>query len=142
MWALCSGVLRLVLTYLMDGRSSQDRIFHYLPFSFCASWIAVLTFLLRGSLVTLNTDLTKIPSDMPAVAPHYFLNVPQLLERMRRGVDEQIAAKGGVAQTIYSRAKAAWFGKGREGMSVWLWLANRLVFPQIREKMVGKISKP
>ena len=53
------------LDLLMAGRSGQDRIFHYLPFSFCASWIAMLTFLLRGSLVTLNTDLTKIPSDMP-----------------------------------------------------------------------------
>ena len=78
----------------MGGRTGQDRIFHYLPFSFCASWIAVLTFMLRGSLVTLNTDLTKIPNDMPAVAPHYFLNVPQLLERMRRGVDEQDRKEG------------------------------------------------
>ncbi len=49
------------LDQLMGGRTGQDRIFHYLPFSFCASWIAVLTFILRGSLVTLNTDLTKIP---------------------------------------------------------------------------------
>jgi long-chain acyl-CoA synthetase len=129
------------LNLLMGGRTSQDRIFHYLPFSFCASWIAVLTFLLRGSLVTLNTDLTKIPNDMPAVAPDYFLNVPQLLERMRRAVDEQIAAKGGVAQAIYSRAKAAWFDKGREATSVWLWLANRLVFSQIRKKMVGENLK-
>jgi long-chain acyl-CoA synthetase len=83
------------LDQLMEGRTGQDRIFHYLPFSFCASWIAVLTFLLRGSLVTLNTDLTKIPNDMPLLAPHYFLNVPQLLERMRRAVDEQIGKKGG-----------------------------------------------
>lgn len=129
------------LDLLMGGRTSQDRIFHYLPFSFCASWIAVLTFLLRGSLVTLNTDLTKISNDMPAAAPHYFLNVPQLLERMRRGVDEQIAAKGGVAQTIYSRAKAAWVGKGREARSIWLWLGTRLVFPQIRKKMLGENLK-
>jgi len=129
------------LDLLMGGRTSHDRIFHYLPFSFCASWIAVLTFLLRGSLVTLNTDLTKIPNDMTAVAPDYFLNVPQLLERMRRAVDEQIAAKGGVAQAIYSRAKAAWFDKGREATSVWLWLANRLVFSQIRKKMVGENLK-
>jgi long-chain acyl-CoA synthetase len=129
------------LNLLMGGRTSQDRIFHYLPFSFCASWIAVLTFLVRGSLVTLNTDLTKIPNDMTAVAPDYFLNVPQLLERMRRAVDEQIAAKGGVAQAIYSRAKAAWFDKGREATSVWLWLANRLVFSQIRKKMVGENLK-
>jgi long-chain acyl-CoA synthetase len=101
----------------------------------------VLTFLLRGSLVTLNTDLTKIPNDMPAVAPHYFLNVPQLLERMRRSVDEQIAKKGGVAQTVYSRAKAAWLRSGKVTASPWLWLANRLVFPKIRKKMLGENLK-
>ncbi|MGE5055822.1 MAG: AMP-dependent synthetase/ligase [Acidobacteriota bacterium] len=129
------------LDSLTGGRTSQDRIFHYLPFSFCASWIAVLTFLLRGSLVTLNTDLTKIPNDMPAVAPHYFLNVPQLLERMRRGVDEQMAVKGGVAHSIYSKAKAAWFRRGGQATSSWLWLAERLVFPQIRKKMVGENLK-
>jgi len=132
------------LDQLMDGRSGQDGIFHYLPFSFCASWIAVLTFLKRGSLVTLNSDLAKIPSDMPAVAPHYFLNVPQLLERMRRGVDEQIAQKGGIAQAIYSRAKAAWPRKGsahQSGDGIWLWFADTLVFPTIRKKMVGENLK-
>jgi long-chain acyl-CoA synthetase len=129
------------LDQLMGGPTSQDRVFHYLPFSFCASWIAVLTFMLRGSRVTLNTELTKIPNDMPAVAPDYFLNVPQLLERMRRGVDEQIAQKGGIAQSIYSRAKDAWLRKQTKPQAAggfWLWLANRLVFPAIRKKMVGE----
>lgn len=122
------------LDQLMGGRSGQDRIFHYLPFSFCASWIAVLSFMFRGSLVTLNTDLTKIPNDMPAVAPHYFLNVPQLLERMRRAVDEQIAKKGGFVLAVYSRAKAGW---ARNGKGFWLWFANAAIFPAIRKKMVG-----
>ncbi len=133
------------LDLLMAGRSGQDRIFHYLPFSFCASWIAMLTFLLRGSLVTLNTDLTKIPSDMPATAPHYFLNVPQLLERMRRGVEEQIAQTGGVTQAVYSRAKAAWIRRtekrAQAGDAILLWLANAVVFPAIRKKMVGENLK-
>ena len=133
------------LDLLMGGRPGQDLIFHYLPLSFCASWIAILTFLMRGSLVTLNTDLTKIPSDMPAVAPDYFLNVPQLLERMRRGVDEQIAQKGGVAQAIYSRAQAARIRqkeklmKAGDGLS--LWLAHALIFPAIRKKMMGENLK-
>ena len=126
----------------MGGRGGQDRIFHYLPFSFCASWIAVLTFILRGSRITLNTDLTKIPTDMPATAPHYFLNVPQLLERMRRGVDDQIETKGGLALAVYSRAKAAWMRrkdkKSQAGDAIWLWLANAVVFPAIRKKMVGE----
>src|SRR5499427_305890 len=129
------------LDELMGGRTGQDCIFHYLPLSFCASWIALLTFVLRGSLVTLNTDLSKIASDMPTLAPHYFLNVPQLLERMRRAVDEQVAAKGGVGQAIYSRAKADWTRTREQGSSFWLWLANRLVFPTIRRKMVGENLK-
>ncbi len=132
------------LDSLMGGRTGQDRIFHYLPFSFCASWIAVLTFMLRGSLVTLNTDLTKIPNDMPAVAPHYFLNVPQLLERMRRAVDEQIAKKGGVGHLIYTRAKMAWSRKAEKsatGDGFWLRLANSVVFPTIRKRMVGENLK-
>ncbi len=133
------------LDLLMGGRPGQDRIFHYLPFSFCASWIATLTFLRRGSLVTLNTDLTKIPNDLPAVAPHYFLNVPQLLERMRRGVDAQIAQKGGMAHAIYSRAKAAWLRRkeqiAKTSDPVWLWLGNTVVFPAIRKKMVGENLK-
>ncbi|HTT22518.1 MAG TPA: AMP-binding protein [Candidatus Sulfotelmatobacter sp.] len=128
------------LDELMGGRRGQDRIFHYLPLSFCASWIAVLSFLLRGSRITLNTDLTKIASDMPLVSPHYFLNVPQLLERMRRAVDEQVAQKGGIAKSIYDGAKVAWAERSRSlgsGNFVSLWLAKNVVFPAIRKKMVG-----
>ncbi|HLW85951.1 MAG TPA: AMP-binding protein [Candidatus Sulfotelmatobacter sp.] len=126
---------------LMKGRTGQDRVFHYLPFSFCASWIALLTFLMRRVLVTLNTDLTKIASDLPSAAPDYFLNVPQLLERMRRGVDEQVEKAGGIGLAIYSRAKSAWARQVEKrpmsGDGLWLWLANTLVFPKIRAKMTG-----
>src|SRR5271170_5270887 len=37
---------------LTAGSTEQDRIFHYLPFTFAASWIALLTFMKRRSLVT------------------------------------------------------------------------------------------
>src|SRR5260370_11371038 len=128
------------LNLLMEGRTGQDRIFHYLPFNFGASWIALLTFLLRGSLITLNMDLTRIANDLPMIAPDYFLNVPQLLERMRRGVDDQLRQTGGIAQAVYSRAKAAWSrrkdGKAhaKTGDGLWLWLSKKQVFPAIRQK--------
>jgi long-chain acyl-CoA synthetase len=128
-----------------SGLRGQDRIFHYLPFTFAASWIALLTFLKRRSLVTINMDLAKIASDMRTVAPDYFLNVPQLLERMRRAVDEQLWQTGGVAQAIYSRAKGAWARRqekqAKAGDALWLGLANRLVFPAIRKKMIGRNLK-
>ncbi len=133
------------LEQLMSGSAAQDRIFHYLPFTFAASWIALLTFLKRKSLVTINMDLAKIAADMRVVAPDYFLNVPQLLERMRRAVDEQLWHTGGVAQAIYSRAKGAWARRqekqAKAGDAMWLGLANVLVFPAIRKKMIGRNLK-
>jgi len=133
------------LAELMSGSTRQDQVFHYLPFTFAASWIALLTFLKRRSLVTINLDLAKIATDMRTVAPDYFLNVPQLLERMRRAVDEQLWQTGGVAQAIYSRAKGAWARQqekqARAGDALWLGLANRLVFPAIRKKMIGRNLK-
>src|SRR4029077_11180284 len=129
------------LDQLMEGRAGQDRILHYLPLSFAASWIALLTFLKRRSLVILNMDLARLANDMRVVGPDYFLNVPQLLERMRRAVDEQLWQTGGVAQAIYSRAKGAWVRRQEKrpkaADEVWLWLANALVFPSIRRKMIG-----
>jgi long-chain acyl-CoA synthetase len=129
------------LDQLMQGKPGQDRIFHYLPFNFGASWIALLTFLQRRSRISLNTDLTKLANDMRTVAPDYFLNVPQLLERMRRAVDEQLWKTGGIVQSIYARAKAAWVRRQekqtKSGDDLWLWLGNRLIFPSIRKKMIG-----
>jgi len=136
------GCINERLDLLMDGRKQQDRVFHYLPFVFAGSWMLLMTSLLRGSLLTINTDLGKIAQDMRTVAPDYFLNVPALLERMRRAVDEQLWQAGGFVQGIYSRAKSAWArkhdGTPKSLDSRWLSLANFAIFPTIRKKMIGR----
>jgi long-chain acyl-CoA synthetase len=133
------------LDALMYGKAGQDRVFHYLPFCFAGSWIMLLTCLLRGNLLVLNTDLSKIAGDMRATESDYFLNVPALLERMRKAVDEQLWKAGGVVLAIYSRAKSAWVRKhqGETGFadSMWLAWANAVVFPTIRKKMIGSNLK-
>jgi long-chain acyl-CoA synthetase len=133
------------LDVLMNNRQGQDRVFHYLPFCFAGSWIMLLTCLLRGNLLTLNTDLGKLANDMRAAVPDYFLNVPALLERMRKAVDEQLWKTGGLAFAIYRRAKSAWVRKqeGRASFSdsIWLALAKAMVFPTIRKKMIGSNLK-
>ena len=129
------------LDQLMKRRPGQDSVFHYLPLCFAGSWIMMLTCLLRGSKLTLNTDLGKIATEMRLAAPDYFLNVPALLERMRKAVDEQLWKTGGFPLRVYTKAKGAWVrrqeGKARAGDGFWLGLANRLVFPTIRRKMIG-----
>src|SRR5260370_12332931 len=101
----------------------------------------MLTCLLRGSKLTLNTDLAKIATEMRLAVPDYFLNVPALPERMRQAVDEQLWKAGGFPLKVYTKAKGAWVrrqeGKSRAGDGFWLSLANRLVFPTIRKKMIG-----
>jgi long-chain acyl-CoA synthetase len=130
------------LDQLMKRRVGQDSVFHYLPFCFAGSWIMLLTCLLRGSRLTLNTDLGKLASDMRAAAPEYFLNVPALLERMRKAVDEQLWQSSGFPLKVYSKAKGAWArreeGKTRAGDGFWLGTARKLVFPTIRRKMIGR----
>ena len=129
------------LDLLMQGQTGQDKVFHYLPFCFAGSWIMLLTCLLRRNVLTLNADLSKLAEQMRAAEPDYFLNVPQLLERMRKAVDEQLWKTGGLPLAIYRRAKSAYVRK-REGHisfsdSLWLRFANALVFPAIRKKMIG-----
>jgi len=133
------------LDLLTRKQTGQDQVFHYLPFCFAGSWIMLLTCLLRGSRLTMNTDLGKLAADMRGAAPDYFLNVPALLERMRKAVDEQLWKTGGLPRSIYSHAKAAWMRK-QEGHTslvdrIWLNLANALVFPAIRKKMIGSNLK-
>jgi len=129
------------LDQLMKKRAGQDSVFHYLPLCFAGSWIMMLTCLLRGSILTLNMDLGKIAGEMRIAAPDYFLNVPALLERMRKAVDEQLWKTGGFPLKVYTNAKGAWVrkqeGKARAGDALLLALASRLVFPTIRKKMIG-----
>ena len=143
--AATSARLDLLVSNNPGQHDRQDRVYQYLPFCFGASWIALLTYLLRRSLVTLNTDLSKLSGEIRGAAPDYFLNVPALLERMRKAVDEQIWKTGGMVLGIYSRAKNAWIRRreGKSGLAdtVWLGLANLLVFPAIRRKMIGSNLK-
>jgi long-chain acyl-CoA synthetase len=129
------------LDILMGGRAGQDRVYQWAPLNFAAAWITTLTGLLRGSATFMNTDLNRIAKEIREVQPDYFVNVPALLERVRRAVDEQIWKTGGVVRTIYANAKAAYMRQQEKRSSlrdsIWLALANKLVFPTIRKKMIG-----
>ena len=129
------------LDILMNHRPGQDRIYQWAPLNFAAAWITTLTSLLRGSSVFMNTDLTKLAGELRTVAPDYFVNVPALLERVRKAVDEQLWKTAGVVRTIYLKAKVAYMrkqeGKATFSDSIWLAAANAGVFPTIRKKMIG-----
>jgi long-chain acyl-CoA synthetase len=120
-----------------DGES--ERIFHYAPFCFAASWILMLTALSRNSVLTLSTDLSKLSDELKLAAPDYFLNVPTLLERVRQKIEEAVRQRGGFAARTFSRAQRAYANRQRVQAtfadSAWLRLAGSLMFPEIRESI-------
>lgn len=128
------------LDQLTGKQASQEQVFHYLPFNFAASWIALLTYLSRNCVVTLSTDLTKLADEMRVAAPNYFLNVPALLERVRGKIEDSVRGKGDWITSLYARAKRAYLSTASEKpkMSdrIALAIARRLIFPTIR-KSVG-----
>src|SRR5262245_52927904 len=115
-----------------------DRVFHYLPFNFAASWLLLLSCLTRETTLTLSTDLNKLADDIRLSSPNYFLNVPTLLERVRRGVEDALSKRAAPIRWLFQKALGAWRSKnaGRLGAldSLWLWLGNALIFGKITER--------
>lgn len=122
-----------------------DRIFHYLPFCFAASWILLMTALSRPSVLTLSTDLSKLSEEMQLAAPDYFINVPTLLERVRAKVRESVRQRGAFAAAVFFRAERAYLARRantRAGFlgSLCLRMANSSMFPAIH-KSIGSNLK-
>ena len=117
---------------------SPDRVFHYLPFSFAASWLLLLSCLTRETILTLSTDLNQLAEEIRLASPNYFLNVPTLLERVRRAVEEGLAKRMVAIRWLSQKAHVAWRQKntGRAGGldALWLWCGKKLIFAKIRKR--------
>ncbi len=126
------------LDQLMGATREPDRVFHYLPLSFAGSWVILLSCLSRESALTLSTDLNRLADEIQIASAHYFLNVPTLLERVRRGVLDAIAKRDAAIQKIFRKASVAW-ERGQENQqrlsdAIWLFLGRNLIFRKIRER--------
>ncbi|PYU69583.1 MAG: hypothetical protein DMG49_12985 [Acidobacteria bacterium] len=127
------------LDQLMGATNEPDRVFHYLPFNFAASTILLLSCLTRESILTLSTDLNRFAHEINLASPNYFLNVPTVLERVRRGVEDAIAKRPAVIRSLFAKARTAWqrqhLGVGSARDAFWLALGRGLIFRKIRERL-------
>lgn len=128
---------RLVELMQNVKKSGDDRVFHYLPFCFAGSWILLLSSLYRNNALMISTNLNKLTEELQIAQPHYLLNVPALLERIRNGIQDQLRKRGKVVHHLFTRAQKAWFdqyhGKARIVDSLGLSLAQILIFPKIKQ---------
>ncbi len=126
------------LGLLMGHTREPDRVFHYAPFNFAASWILLLSCLSRESVLTLSTDLARLPDEIRLSAPHYFLNVPTLLERVRRGVEDAMSKRSAPVRSLFASARGAWqrrnSGRAKPFDPFWLALGRKLIFSKIKAR--------
>ena len=89
-------------------------------------------------MLTLSTDLNKLADEIRLAAPHYFLNVPTLLERVRRGVEEAIAKRPAVIRSLFAKARSGWerqqVGRGRALDAFGMAVGRVVIFRKIRER--------
>ena len=128
------------LAEIKGQRSGADRVFHYLPFCFAGSRIMLWTQLYRGNAIMVSSDLTDLVRELGTAAPHYYLNVPALLERVKNGVYSKVCERGGLALTIYKRGLAAAMAKlkgEKIGLRdrIWATLASKVIFPKIKAQI-------
>ncbi len=126
------------LDQLMGGSREPDRVFHYLPFNFAASTILLLSCLTRESVLTLSTDLHRLADEIRLASPNYFLNVPTLLERVRRGVEDAVSKRPALIRFLFAKARGAWqrlhVGRGRALDMLWLAAGRWAIFGKIRKR--------
>lgn len=127
----------------MNGTSRKDiqkfdQVFHFLPFCFAGSLIMLWTQLYRHNPLMLSTQLENLVQEMATAQPHYYLNVPAVLERIRRGVEKRLQERGGVALKLYQHGiRALKDPQSARGFA--FFLAQHLVFRKIRNTIGAQL---
>jgi len=126
------------LNQLMRTATAAEQIFLYAPMNFAASWMLMLSAFLRESVLTLSTDLNKLADEIRLSAPHYFLNVPTLLERVKRAVEDNLAKQPAPIQSLYKKTREAWLrqdaGRAKTFDGFTIALGRKLIFSKIKAR--------
>jgi long-chain acyl-CoA synthetase len=133
------------LSRMTRSTRSEDRVYHYLPFCFAGSRIMLWSQLQRGNPLMVGTDLARLQQELQTAAPHYSLNVPALLERIRNGVHDKLRATPGPLLAIYERALAAHAARaaGRPLGTLEraaLLVGERVLFPRIKRQLGANLE--
>jgi long-chain acyl-CoA synthetase len=128
----------------------EDITVAFLPSAHIAQRVVVeMLPLLTGTPVSFAESLSKLPGELKAVRPTFFLAPPRVWERMYTSIRTEVAKKPPLAQKIFNAAVD--LGRSaarlqREGkrvpfhMSFLLGIADRKIFAQIRQRLGGRLK--
>lgn len=133
------GITTRALVEHMGEEAGAERVFHYLPCCFMGSRVLMWTCLFREIPLLLSTRIEDVADELRIASPHYLLNVPILLERVRAGAEAAIASGPAIGQLAYRRASAAWQRRKVGAPARWLddaalRFCEQRIFVRIRER--------
>ena len=127
----------------------DDITVAFLPSAHIAQRVVVeLLPMMMGTPVSFAESLSKLPGELKAVKPTFFLAPPRVWERMYSSIRTEIQKKPGLAQKAFHAAVGLGLAaaqRRREGRPVPahirlpLALADRLMFTKIRERLGGRL---
>ncbi|MGZ7081199.1 MAG: AMP-dependent synthetase/ligase, partial [Thermoanaerobaculia bacterium] len=120
-----------------------------LPLSHILQRMADFFFLSKGVMVAYAENVNKVAENLAEIRPHVFAAVPRLFEKMRTRILDNVAMSSPGKQKIFR-----WALKVAEqrlpyrvsqkpmpaGLSVKSFLADRLVFKKIHERLGGRVE--
>lgn len=131
------AINKLVGSHLPPGE--RERVFHYLPFCFAGSRMVLWMTLYRGSGIILSRNLEQLVKEMALAKPHYYLNVPFLLERVELGVEGKLKEKPAFIFKLWQKARQAYAkdirGKASLSDKLVLAIAKPLLFKKIKTQI-------
>ena len=127
----------------------DDITVAFLPSAHIAHRVVVeLLPILSGSAVSFTENLAKLPGELKAVKPTFFLAPPRVWERIYTTIRTEVKKRPAVARQAFAAALALGLAAARykrAGKAVpWriaapLHLANKLVFAKVRERFGGRL---
>jgi long-chain acyl-CoA synthetase len=139
--------LDMVPTHFPIGPDDSTLVF--LPSAHIAQRIVLELIPMRmGTSVWFSESLARLPTDLRTVKPTVFLAPPRVWERMYATVQSEVKKRPALARKLFNAAlklgmKAQEYKRAGKplplGLEQALWLADKLVFTKVRERLGGRI---
>ena len=140
---ICSNINAI---HAIFAFTSEERSLSFLPWAHSFGQTCELHGLVSmGCSIAINDDIPKLIENLAVVKPTILFAVPRIFNRIYAGVNNQIAERPGVIQTLFHRGIDA-ATRQRRGESLGLLdrlllpLADRLIFSTIRARFGGRLK--
>ncbi|MEZ4704301.1 MAG: AMP-binding protein [Bdellovibrionota bacterium] len=115
---------------------NQDRVFHFLPLCFAGSRLMFWTQMYRNNPTMLSTDLANLAQEMATANPQFYLNVPAILERIKKGVEDRLKSQKDWIYQVYQKTCQIHRQQSASlAQKIYFRMAKKILLEKIKQKI-------